>query len=73
MYSKIQRILALSGAIFLLALYVISFLLGISKNPNAFPMFIASVFATVFISTMLYVYQLVYKLTRKKDKDIDES
>lgn len=72
MYSKIKRILAMSGVIFLVALYVISFFLGISKNPNAFPMFIASMFATLFIVTMLYVYQLVYKITRKDDKNKDD-
>ena len=60
------------GIICLLLLYVISFFLGISRNEAAFPMFIASLLATFFIPTMIYLFQLIMKNAREKRERYNE-
>lgn len=65
-YSKSQRIMAWIGIVALLLLYVISFILGVSGSEKAFPMFMASLLATFFIPTMIYLYQLILKNAKEK-------
>ena len=64
MYSKGQRIMAWAGIACLLFLYIVSFILGVSGSKQAFPMFIASLLATFFIPTMIYLFQLFLKNAR---------
>ena len=65
-YTKTQRIMAWIGSVCLLMLYVISFILGVSGSSKAFPMFLASLLATFFIPTMIYIFQLLVKLAKEK-------
>lgn len=66
MHSKKERIMAWIGIACLLMLYLVSFILGVSGNSAAFPMFLASLLATFFIPTMIYLFQLFMKKAREK-------
>lgn len=66
MYSKTQRIMAWVGIGLLLLLYLITFLLGVFGSKQTFPMLMASLLATFFIPTMIYVFQLLLKNARDK-------
>lgn len=72
-YTKLQRVMAWVGIACLLLLYVISFFLGISGSENAFPMFLASLLATFFIPTMIYLFQMFLNWARDKKVDIQET
>lgn len=66
MHSRKERIMAWIGIACLLMLYIVSFILGVSGSRRAFPMFIASLLATFFIPTMIYVFQLVLRNARDR-------
>lgn len=53
----------------LLLLYIVSFILGVFGSNAAFGMFLASLLATFFIPTMIYLFQLFMKRTREKKAD----
>lgn len=72
-YTKTQRVMAWVGIACLLLLYVISFFLGISGSESAFPMFLASLLATFFIPTMIYLFQMFINWARDKKVDIQET
>lgn len=64
--SKKERIMAWAGIACLLLLYIVSFILGVFGSGKAFPMFIASLLATFFIPTMIYVFQLIMRNARER-------
>ena len=66
MYSKKQRMMAWVGIALLLLLYIITFVLGVFGSKQTFPMLMASLLATFFIPTMIYVFQLLLKNARDK-------
>lgn len=66
MHSRKERIMAWIGIAALLLLYIISFILGVSGSKQAFPMFMASLLATFFIPTMIYLFQLVMRNARER-------
>lgn len=53
----------------LLLLYIVSFILGVFGSNAAFGMFLASLLATFFIPTMIYLFQLFMKRAREKKAD----
>lgn len=72
MHSKSERIVAMIGVLLLLALYAVSFVLGVTSNENTFGLFIASVVATIFIPTIIYIYQMFYRLSHKNPDEQEE-
>ena len=65
-YSKLQRILALIGAILLVSLYLITFIAALTASPSSNGFFMASLFSTVAIPGLLYAMNLVYQVLSKK-------
>ncbi len=61
--KKVKQILALGGAILLVALYVITLVLAITDNSGTMNMFFASVVATILIPVLIWAYTLIYRLT----------
>lgn len=66
MYTKLQRAMAWIGIGLLLLLYIVSFWLGIFGSKRAFPMFMASLLATFFIPTMMYLFQLILRNAKER-------
>ena len=68
-----KRVLAISGIVLLVALYVITFILALfSKNKAYEGFFNASVYMTFVIPALLYVYTMIYKLNHKNDSKFDD-
>lgn len=69
MKKSIKRILAIIMVIFLLSLYVWSFVAAILARPEANRMFWAAVFTTIFLPILFYVFVWVADLVRGKGMD----
>lgn len=66
--KKTKQILAIIGVIFLLSLYIITFIASFTASPNSTGLFMASIYATIVIPVLFWAYSLFYKLFHKKDK-----
>ncbi|RDU23891.1 hypothetical protein [Anaerosacchariphilus polymeriproducens] len=70
--KHIKRILALIGLILLLGLYLLTFIFALFDNDSTKLLFKASLFSTIAIPTLIYIYTYIYKLIKKyygKDKE----
>ena len=65
-----KRVLALIAVALLLAMYIITFILSLSKNPAADGLFKAAIFCTLTIPILLYGYQLIYKYLKNRGTPI---
>lgn len=61
---KLKRIFALLGAIILAGLYLCTLIFSLMSGELALGLFRASIFCTVAIPILLYVYMTVYKVLR---------
>ena len=59
---KIKRIMALAGVILIIALYVITLILAVCGNENTLNLLTASLFATVLVPVLIWVYTFIYRL-----------
>lgn len=58
-----KKILAISGVVILVALYVLTFAMALLSNKKAYAnLFNASLYMTFIIPVLLYVYTMIYKL-----------
>ncbi len=69
---KGQRILAMIGVVFLVAIYVVTLISAIFTTPATKGLFMACIFSTVAIPVMLYGYILIYRALKSKNKDINK-
>ncbi len=67
--NKVKRILALIGVVFLVSLYLITLISALTASKHSQAFFQASLFSTIIIPILIYAYMLIYRVTRKKDKD----
>lgn len=65
--KKITRILALAGAVLLIALYVSTLIFALMDTDTAATLLKISVAATIILPVLLYGYILIYRLTNKED------
>lgn len=72
MNNKVKRIAAMTALILIVLMYLVSFLLGIFATEAAPGMFLASVFSTVAIPIMVYIFLQLYKLRRRKTHPEEE-
>lgn len=79
MYNILKRILAIAGIIFLLGIYIVTFILAISGKQDMQGWFAACVVATVIVPGMMWAIQYIYKRLNadmedamKKDDNGDE-
>lgn len=68
--KKLKRTLALLLVIFLLSLYLLSFLGALTASPYSHGLFMASIYSTVVVPVLLYAYMLIYRVL-KKDPEKD--
>lgn len=61
---KLKRIFALLGTIILAGLYLCTLIFSLMSGELALGLFRASIFCTVAIPILLYVYMTVYKVLR---------
>ncbi len=66
--SKVKRIAAIIGLIFIISMYLISFLSALFATEYSYGLFAASIFSTIVIPIMIYVFIMVYKWVHKKDE-----
>ena len=71
--KKIKRILALAGALLLVALYACTLIFALMESPAASGLLAASVAATIQIPVLLYGYILIARLVKEHDRDNDAS
>ena len=66
--SKVKRIAAIIGLIFIISMYLISFLSALFATEYSYSLFAASIFCTIVIPIMIYVFITVYKWVHKNDE-----
>ena len=64
MMEKIKRLLALTGAILLIILYVSTLIFSLMSGELAQGLFRASIFCTVAVPVLLYAYMMIYRVLR---------
>ena len=65
--KKLKQILAITGIIVLLGIYVLAFVFALIKSPGAESMLMAALYSTVIVPVLLYAILLVYKWTKETD------
>ena len=71
--KKIKRILALTGAILLAGMYLLTLVFALIKNKNAANLLMTSIVCTVMIPVLLYACTLIYRLLdRRNDPDTEK-
>lgn len=66
--KKSVRILALVGVVLLVALYASTLVFALMNSPHALNLLMASVFFTILVPVLIYAYQMIYRLTNKKNE-----
>ena len=66
--SKVKRIAAIVGLVLIVSMYLISFLSAIFATEYSYGLFMASIFCTIVIPIMIYLFIAVYKMVHKKDE-----
>lgn len=65
--KKAKQIAALIGIIFLVGLYIVTLIAACFSSPASSGLFLACVYATITIPVLLWAYQFIYKLVRRKN------
>lgn len=71
--NKMKRILALTGAVFLVCIYIATLIFALIDSPAASGLFLASVAATILVPVLLYGYILIARLLASQNTDSDLS
>lgn len=72
--KKSIRILALIGALLLVALYVSTLVLAILDHSQTKSFFYASIYATVIVPVLIWAYKLIYGLvTRRRNPEEEKN
>lgn len=66
--DKIKKIAAICGVILIVGIYFITFISVIFDFSYSSQLFQVSIYCTVVIPTMIYVYLWIYKLIHKDNK-----
>ena len=69
--QKGKRILALIGAVLLIALFAATLILAMLGSSYTFDVLMVSIVACALIPTMIFVYQRIFKLM-KRNRDENE-
>lgn len=67
--KKTKRILAIIGAVLLVALYGSTLVFAIFDHTKSLGFLKASIACTILLPVLLYAYTLIYKLINKKDRE----
>ena len=64
---KASQIIALSGVVLLVGMYIVTLILGIINHNQATNLIKLSVFATFIVPILIYVFLMFYRLSHKND------
>ena len=64
--KRTKQILAILGIIFLVGLYIVTFIAAFTASPDSSGLFLACVYATIVIPVLFWAYSFFYKLLNKK-------
>lgn len=67
-YKKVRRIAAMVGIVLLVGMYIVSFIAALGKSENAHAWFMISLYCTFVVPVIIYVIQLIYKISNKDKK-----
>lgn len=67
--KKVKRILALIGAVLLVAMYASTLIFALTDRSGTMNLLMASIACTIILPVLLYAYTLVYKISHKDDDD----
>lgn len=70
---KLRRILAATGILLLLGLYVTTLICAIIQTPFAHRLFQASLYGTFVIPVILYAFMIAIKMSGKDKKEDNEN
>ena len=71
--EKARRIFALAGVILILALYALTLIFALQKNPAFKSLFLGALFCSVAVPVILYVLGLLIKNAKKGNDDPPEN
>lgn len=69
--KKVKRISAIVGIVLIISMYVISLISALFASKATPGLFLASIFSTVVIPIMIYVFIATYKYVHRNDKPKD--
>ena len=70
--QKLKRILALAGALLLIAMYLVTLILGLTSSPGSENMLMASIACTVIVPCLLYGIMLLTRVLDRRDRSDNE-
>lgn len=65
---KVKRIAAIIGIIVIISMYLVSIISAIFATKYSYGLFMASIFCTIVIPLMIYLFTMVYKIVHRKDE-----
>ncbi|MDF2472907.1 MAG: hypothetical protein K0R92_882 [Lachnospiraceae bacterium] len=68
--KKMKRMLAIIGVVVLLSIYSLTMIGAITASPHSSALFQASIYSTIVVPVMLYVYMFIYRLLKKNATDV---
>lgn len=71
--NKLKRILAIAGIVFLVGMYLVVFILGITASPATKDVLMAAIACTIIVPPLLYGMMLLARvLGNKEDPTVPE-
>jgi 4-hydroxybenzoate polyprenyltransferase len=70
--KKVKRIAAVLGVILLVGMYVLTFISGILATPQTGNLFRACIYCTITVPCLLYGFELIYRILKKKDSSKED-
>lgn len=72
--KQIRRILAITGIVLLVSMYLITLLCAIFDTGNGMAMFKASVTCTILVPILIWGYTVIYRLAKgRQEKELQET
>lgn len=63
-----KKLIAIIGILIILFLYITTFILAILNKPGTAELFKTSIYATIVIPILMYIYLWLYRLLRDKNE-----
>lgn len=70
--KKIRQTIAIIMVIFLIGLYIVTLIAAITSTPATPGLFKASLFSTMVLPIMFYIYLMIYKSFKKRDENSED-
>lgn len=67
--KKVKQIIALLGVILLIGMYCTTIIMAILSSKYFFDFLMASIYATVVIPVLLWIYTFVYQQLKKRSEE----